>query len=50
MPDKILEQYVKQYIEANSGEHITFAWQGGEPTLAGIDFYKKNAQLPTKIR
>lgn len=48
MPDKILEQYVKQYIEANSGEHITFAWQGGEPTLAGIDFYKKTLSYQQK--
>lgn len=41
MSDQILEDYTKQYIQANRGNEIVFAWQGGEPTLMGIEFYQK---------
>lgn len=39
MADDVLEEYIKQYINATAGDEVMFAWQGGEPTLAGIDFY-----------
>ena len=32
MSDEVLESYVRQYIEAQPVEEVTFAWQGGEPT------------------
>lgn len=35
-----LENYVKNYIQGSKQAHVDFAWQGGEPTLAGLDFYK----------
>lgn len=35
-----LECYVKQQIEAQVGNDVIFAWQGGEPTLMGLDFYR----------
>ena len=41
MNDELLEQVVRQYIEANDNDEISFCWHGGEPLLAGIDFYKK---------
>ncbi|MGF1749018.1 MULTISPECIES: anaerobic sulfatase maturase [Vibrio] len=41
MSDRLLKKYVRDYIASQDGEEIDFAWQGGEPTLAGIDFYKK---------
>jgi uncharacterized protein len=41
MSDETLKEYVKQYIEAIKIPEVTFAWQGGEPTLMGIDFFKK---------
>lgn len=41
MSDEILETYIKQYIASQDGQLIEFTWQGGEPTLAGLDFYKK---------
>ncbi|MFT5368488.1 MAG: hypothetical protein ACI8V2_003454 [Candidatus Latescibacterota bacterium] len=41
MSDDTLEQYVKQYIEAQDVPEVNFAWQGGEPTLMGIDFFNK---------
>lgn len=45
MDEATLEAYVQQYIEANPSQEIEFTWQGGEPTLAGIAFYKKALQL-----
>ena len=47
MSDEVLEKLVKDYMElrfATSG----FAWQGGEPTLMGLDFYKKAVELQEK--
>ncbi len=41
MADKHLEIYTKQYIEAQKINEVTFAWQGGEPTLMGLDFFKR---------
>jgi len=41
MPDNILEEFTKQYIEANEVPVVTFTWQGGEPTLMGLDFFRK---------
>ncbi|BET81781.1 anaerobic sulfatase maturase [Edwardsiella anguillarum] len=48
MDDATLEAYVRQYIEANPMSEIEFTWQGGEPTLAGIEFYKKALMLQQK--
>lgn len=41
MSDDTLETFVRQYIEAHPGPVVTFAWQGGEPTLLGVDFFRK---------
>jgi len=41
MTEALLEEYIKQYIEANEVSHVSFLWHGGEPLLLGIDFYKK---------
>ena len=45
MADDILELYIKQHIQATSDNTINFSWHGGEPLLAGIDFYKKAIRL-----
>jgi uncharacterized protein len=45
MPDHILETYIQQHIKATTGQMITFSWHGGEPLLAGIDFYEKVLSL-----
>ena len=45
MSDDILEKYIKQHIEASSGDTVFFSWHGGEPLLAGIDFYKKAVSI-----
>ena len=41
MSDDVLESYTRQYIEAQNTAEVTFTWQGGEPTLMGLDFYKR---------
>ena len=51
MEDSTLENYIRQYIETQSTlSEITFAWQGGEPTLMGIDFFRKAVELQDKYR
>ena len=41
MSDDILEEYIVQHINATTETIINFSWHGGEPLLAGIDFYRK---------
>jgi len=46
MSDALLEEYTRQYIDAQSKmPEVTFAWQGGEPTLMGLDFYRRAVEL-----
>lgn len=48
MSDSHLEQHIRQYIEAQTGEQVVFSWQGGEPTLMGLPFYQKVVDLQAK--
>ncbi len=48
MSDDILERYIVQHIEASTEETISFSWHGGEPLLAGIDFFRKIVDLQKK--
>src|SRR5687767_10500931 len=48
MPDDVLEQYIAQYIAQQEAPQISFAWQGGEPTLLGVDFFRKVVALQQK--
>jgi uncharacterized protein len=41
MSDETLELFVKQYIDGTGGEEVIFSWQGGEPTLLGLEFFRK---------
>lgn len=45
MSDEVLEQHIRQYIEAQTGPEVVFTWQGGEPTLMGLDFFRKVVRL-----
>jgi uncharacterized protein len=45
MPDDVLESYIRQYIEAQEAPTINFAWQGGEPTLLGVDYFRRIVEL-----
>jgi len=40
MDEPTLSTYIRQYIEAQTGDSVTLAWQGGEPTLMGLDFFR----------
>ncbi len=48
MSDEVLESYIRQLIKAHRSPQVTVAWQGGEPTLMGIDFYKRAIELQEK--
>ena len=48
MNDKTLENYITRHIEANTEELIFFSWHGGEPTLAGLEFFRKAIRLQKK--
>lgn len=48
MRDDVLEAYIRQYIEAQSVPVVAFAWQGGEPTLLGVDYFRKIVSLQKK--
>ena len=48
MSDQVLEAYIRQTIEAHCIPEVTFAWQGGEPTLLGRAFFEKAIALQKK--
>jgi uncharacterized protein len=50
MADDILEEHIRQYIEAQTGEKVVFSWQGGEPTLLGIPFFEKVVAIEAKYK
>ena len=41
MSDEVMGQYIRQTIAAHTTPHVTIAWQGGEPTLMGLDFFRR---------
>jgi uncharacterized protein len=45
MADDVLQTYVREYIGAQDSPVVSFAWQGGEPTLLGVDFFRKVVEL-----
>jgi uncharacterized protein len=48
--DALLEVYTRQYIASQRIPDVTFAWQGGEPTLAGLAFFRRAVELQEKYR
>ena len=50
MSDEVLENYVRQLIESHRVPNVTVAWQGGEPTLMGVDFYRRAIRYQEKYR
>ena len=45
MRDELLEQYIRDYISSQPGEEVSFAWQGGEPTMLGVAYFRKVVEL-----
>ncbi len=51
MADGLLETYLRQLIEAQAGApEVVVAWQGGEPTMMGLDFFRRSVQLAGQYR
>ena len=50
MGEPVLEQYIRQIIESHQTDSVNIAWQGGEPTLMGLDFYRRAMGLVEKYR
>jgi len=48
MNEEVLERFVRQYIEAQEVPEVSFAWQGGEPTLLGVRFFARVVELQKK--
>jgi uncharacterized protein len=49
MSDEVMESYIRQTIEAHQVADVTIAWQGGEPTLMGLDFFKRAVAIEKQI-
>ena len=50
MSDDLLEEYTRQYLAVSPSPEVTFAWQGGEPALMGLDFYRKAVEFQARYR
>jgi len=50
MSDEVLERFVRQYIEAHEHSEVMFTWQGGEPTLMGLEFFQRVLALQRMYR
>jgi len=48
MSVELLEKYIIQHIEASSGPTIFFSWHGGEPTLAGLQYFQRIVEIQRK--
>jgi uncharacterized protein len=48
MADDLLETYIIQHIEASAEPTILFSWHGGEPTLAGLDYFRRITEIQEK--
>lgn len=48
MADELLEIYIEQHIESQQAPEVTFAWQGGEPTLMGLEFFERVLEYQRK--
>ena len=45
MPDDVLAAYTAQYIQSQPTPEVEFVWHGGEPTLRGLDFFRRAVAL-----
>jgi serine-type anaerobic sulfatase-maturating enzyme len=50
MTDEVHESYIRQLLEGHQVPQVTVAWQGGEPTLMGLDFFRRTVELQRKYR
>src|ERR1700723_1596475 len=50
MSENTLETYIRQLLESHSTAQVTVAWQGGEPTLMKLDFFRRSVEIVEKYR
>ena len=50
MSDELLDTYIRQLLESHRTPEVTVAWQGGEPTLMGLDFFRRSVELVDRYR
>ena len=50
MADELLEEYIAQLLDSHRTPEVTIAWQGGEPTMMGLDFFKRSVELVERHR
>lgn len=50
MTDDLLGKFTRQYIRAQRAQQVSFVWQGGEPTLMGLNFFQKAIEYQTKYQ
>jgi uncharacterized protein len=50
MADELLDTYIRQLIESHNTPEVNIAWQGGEPTLMGLDFFKRSVEYADKYK
>lgn len=50
MNDGLLEEYIRQLLESHRTPEVTVAWQGGEPTMMGLPFFRRAVALVEKYR
>jgi uncharacterized protein len=50
MADDVLDAYLRQLLESHTDPDVTIAWQGGEPTLMGVDFFRRAVALAEQYR
>jgi uncharacterized protein len=50
MSDEVQENYIQQVLESHPGPEVPVAWQGGEPTMMGLDFYRHSIELEKKYQ
>ncbi len=50
MTPKVLEEYICQLLASQATPEVSIAWQGGEPTLMGLDFYRQVMDLVARHR
>jgi len=47
--DEILETFIREYFEGQNYEEVVFSWQGGEPTILGLDFFSQGCETGEEI-
>jgi len=49
MPEDLLEEYISQHIAASPDEIIRFSWHGGEPTVLGVDYFRRAVEIQRRL-